>query len=80
MIEKQYIKGQGRQLFHDTWKYGTQTQKEALLKARDLDKSWAKTKTPDEMVKRGGGMVARDLGGVFDKYLEKHPTRKIKWR
>ena len=77
-MEKQYFKGVD--LFRDTWKHSSQKQKEALLKSRDLDKSWAKTKSPDEMVKRGGGMVVRDLGHVFDKYVEKHPGRKIKWK
>ena len=59
-----------RELFEDTWKYGSDKQKRAWLKASGSSESWSKTKSVDEMVKRGGGLTARQLGRIIDKYLE----------
>jgi len=71
----------GVDLFRDTWKYGTRKQKEQVLCARGLHKSWAVTKSPDEMVKRGGGMAVRSLGKLFDEYVKRKPLkqRRIVW-
>ena len=48
-------------LTDDTWKCSTKTNKEKLLKALKLNKSWARTKTIKEMVDRGGGLPAKEL-------------------
>jgi hypothetical protein len=81
MKPKRYDRPQD--LFQDTWKYGTTKQKEDLLKASGLHTSWAKTKSVDEMVKRGGGMAANQLGKVFTEYVKRHKGTKnvnIWWR
>lgn len=68
-----------RELFEDTWKNGTVAQKKALLKSVGASPSFAVTKSPTEMVNRGGGLAARSLGRVFDKWVEKNPKTKIIW-
>ena len=69
----------GTELFYDTWRHGTIKQKEKLLEARGLHKSWAKTKTPDEMIKRGGGLAVKSMGKLFDEYSKRNPNVRIKW-
>ena len=69
----------GKELFRDTWKYGTKQQKSRVLKSMGLHSSWSQTKSPDEMVKRGGGIVVKDLGRLFDKYVEKNPGIDVRW-
>jgi hypothetical protein len=78
-ITREYIEGEGGKLFRDTWKYGTTKQKSRLLKTRGLHSSWAKTKSPDEMVRRGGGLAVSSLGRVFDEYLKRNKSRRITW-
>lgn len=77
-MEKIYTNA--RELFEDTWKYGSLQEKKKLLKANNSSLSWAVTKSPQEMVNRGGGLVVTRLGRVFDKYLELHPGLKINWK
>ena len=74
-----YREGEGRKLFKDSWKNMTKEQKERLLAANGLHKSWSETNTIEELKKRGGGMVISKLDRVFDKYLEKYKFRRINW-
>lgn len=76
-MEKTYTNS--RELFEDTWRYGTISQKRRLLKSVGVHPSFAVTKSPMEMVQRGGGLGVRQLGRVFDKYIEKNPNTKIRW-
>lgn len=69
-----------RELFEDTWEYGSRSEKERLLKARNLHPSWAVTKSPQEMVNRGGGLQVRDLGKVFDEFVKRNPNQRVTWR
>jgi hypothetical protein len=59
------------------WKEWTPSQKKALLKARGLSTTWAKTKTIEEMVKRGGGMVAKDLLNLMKTYNKRKGSKKV---
>jgi hypothetical protein len=59
-------------LTEDTWRYSSVEQKEELLESLGYDSSWAKTKTINEMVKRGGGMVAKDILNLEKIYLKRH--------
>lgn len=61
------------EILRDAWKSWDKKQKEKLLKARGLDKSWAETKTVDEMVARGGGIVAKDL----HELVKEHKKRRV---
>jgi len=56
-------------LTEDTWKCSTKEQKLKLLNAMGLDKSWARTKTMKEMVKRGGGLPAKSILNLNKIYL-----------
>jgi hypothetical protein len=76
-FEKTYTNS--RELFEDTWKYGTTAQKRALLKTVGAHPSFAVTKSPQEMVNRGGGLAVRSIGRVMDKFIEKNPGLRIKW-
>ena len=68
-------------LTEDTWKCGTTPQKKALLKALDLDESWAKTKSIREMVRRGGGLPANELLRLERAYLKsKGGEITINWK
>lgn len=64
------------ELLSTLWRTSTTSQKKALLKARMLNQSWAKTKTINEMVKRGGGMVANDLLYVVKEHHKRNPQIK----
>ena len=78
MVTKTYTSA--TKLLEDTWKYATKKQKLDLLKSRDLDSSWAVTKTIKEMVRRGGGFVASSLLKLQRIYLEKEGGRvTINW-
>lgn len=63
-------------LLNALWKDWTPKQREALLKARGLSKTWAKAKTIKEMVERGGGMIARSLLDVVRTYKKRNPQLK----
>ena len=58
------------ELTEDTWKCGTKKQKTALLNALGLHKSFAETKTMEEMVKRGGGLAAKEILNLERIYLK----------
>ena len=58
-------------LTEDTWKCSSTKQKTELLKVMNLDKSWAKTKSIKEMVKRGGGLPAKSILNLSKIYLGK---------
>ena len=62
-------------LTEDTWRYGTKEQKAKLLKAIGGHKSFVKTKTVPELVKRGGGLHARALLNLNRMYLKKHKNK-----
>ena len=55
----------------DLWEQIDEGQKKDLLKARGLNTSWAKTKTINEMVSRGGGIIARDLHSLIKTWKAK---------
>jgi len=67
-------------LLNTTWKHMTKKQKKEFLKARNLSLSWAETKTIKEMVKRGGGIIAKDLLHVVKEWKKRNPNAKIKWK
>jgi len=58
-------------LTEDTWKFSTKDQKIQLLRALELDESWAETKTIKEMVSRGGGLVASSLKRLSAEQLKR---------
>ena len=68
-----------KKLLTNLWMHGTKKQKEDLLESRGLHKSWAETKSIDEMVERSGGMAVRDLGVLVGKWIEKNPHTRVKW-
>lgn len=55
----------------DLWEQIDEPQKKQLLKARGLNTSWAKTKTINEMVNRGGGIIARDLHELVKEWKKR---------
>jgi hypothetical protein len=64
----------------DTWKYSPYSKKVQLLRAMNLNTSWAKTKSVNEMVKRGGGMIARDILNLNKIYLgRKGGSVRVNW-
>jgi len=76
-MEKEYYNS--RELFEDTWQYGSTSQKKKLLRAVGHSETFAVTKSPQELIDRGGGFAAHSLGRVFDKWVEKNPGKKIRW-
>ncbi len=67
-------------LTEDTWKCSTKKQKIGLLKALEIHPSWAETKTISEMVKRGGGLTAKQLLRLEKIYLERNKGKvTIDW-
>lgn len=68
MVTKTYTSAV--ELTKDTWKYGSKKQKEEILESLGYDKSWAETKSINEMVRRGGGLVARGLLKLEKAYLK----------
>jgi hypothetical protein len=69
-MEKTYTSG--IKLLEDSWKNFTTEQKEELLAVDGFDSSWAKTKTIKEMVRRGGGMVAKRLLYIENEYIKRN--------
>jgi len=68
-------------LTEDTWKCAPKKKKEELLKVLNLDKSWAKTKSMKEMVKRGGGLPAKSLLNLNKIYLRSKGDKvTINWK
>lgn len=59
------------------WEQGTKEQKENLLEALGLHKSFAETKTIYEMVKRGGGLAASDILKLVRKYLKENKDTSL---
>jgi len=49
------------------------------LKALGHNTSFAHTKTMDELVKRGGGLAARDFGRTVSLWKKSNPNIDIKW-
>ncbi len=66
-------------LTEDSWKCFKKPQKLALLKALKINKSWAETKSIKELVKRGGGFVAKDLLTLNKAYLARDGSITIRW-
>jgi len=64
------------ELLNRLWYTSTPTQKKALLKARGLSTTWSKAKTINEMVARGGGMIARDLLELVKEHGRRNPRIK----
>jgi hypothetical protein len=62
------------------WKSWTPSQKKALLKTRGLSTTWAKTKTIQEMVDRGGAIIARDLLTLMRTYNQRKGSTKITFK
>jgi len=67
------------QALEKLWKNLTTKQKKSLLKARNLNTSFAKTKTIKEMVNRGGGMVASNLLELVREHGRRNPTLMYKY-
>lgn len=68
-------------LTEDTWKYSSIEQKEKLLSSLGYNTSWAETKTIQELVSRGGGMVANSLKNLSLEYLNRNGGKvKITWK
>lgn len=79
MVTKTYTSA--KKLTEDTWKYSSQKQKRELLNATGNDESFAETKTIQELVKRGGGFVAKDLLRLNEELLRKRRGKvTITWR
>lgn len=67
-------------LTKDSWENMPKAQRIEFLNTFGFHKSFAEPKTADELVKRGGGMVLRDLHRVVKKWQEKNPTiTRIYW-
>ena len=77
-MEKEYT--DSRELFEDTWKYLSVKQKKKLLVANGVSPSFAVTKSPQEMIDRGGGLGVKQLGRMFDLYLKSKGGKvRIDW-
>lgn len=59
------------ELTEDLWKYSSESEKEKLLNELEYDLSWAKTKSINEMVNRGGGMVAKSIKNLCQEWLNR---------
>lgn len=57
------------------------SQKKQYLKYRGFNTSFAQTKSIPELVKRGGGMVAKDFLYVIGEYKKRNPQHSnIAWK
>lgn len=63
-----YLKDDSAKQLSDLWEQIDENQKKKLLKSRGLNLSWSKTKTINEMVNRGGGMIAKDLHSLVKEW------------
>ena len=79
MVKKVSIK-QPTVLLENLWRTSTPSQKKALLKARGLSLTWAKTKTIREMVDQGGGLIARDLLNLVRKWGSRTTKKEVIFR
>jgi len=77
-MEKKYTSA--IELTEDFWKNYSKQQKEELLNELGYDLSWAETKTINEMVKRGGGMVAKSIKNLALEMINRADGKlTIKW-
>jgi hypothetical protein len=68
------------ELTEDIWKNYSKQKKEELLNELGYDLSWAETKTINEMVKRGGGMVAKSIKNLALEMINRADGKlTIKW-
>jgi hypothetical protein len=61
------------------WESMSVFQKKQMLKTLGFNESFARVGTMDELVSRGGGMVARDFHNVVKTWKTRNPNTKIKW-
>jgi len=59
------------------WASATKEQKRRLLKAHGFHESFAETKTIPELVKRSGGMVAKNLNETIKAWQRINPNTKV---
>lgn len=67
-----YLKDDSAKQLSDLWEQIDENQKKKLLKSRGLNLSWSKTKTINEMVNRGGGMIAKDLHSLVKEWKKRN--------
>ena len=70
-MRKKYTEINAVKLAKDTWKNMSKEKKEELLNAIGSDLSWAEVKTIDEMIKRGGKLVANKIIEVNREYIRR---------
>jgi len=54
-------------------------QKGDLAEAMGYNRSWSKADTMEELIDRGGGMVAESLHGVVKKWKKRNPDTDVRW-
>ena len=62
-----------KETLENLWRVTSTKKKKELLIARGLNTSWAKTKTINEMVARGGGMIASNLLELVRIHAQRMP-------
>lgn len=67
-------------LLSESWAKFNIREKRKLLKAHRLNESWAETKSINEMVDRGGGLVAKTLHNTFRTWKERNPNTRVIWK
>lgn len=60
------------------WNRSSKVQKEQMLTALGYNKSFAQAKTMPELVRRGGGFVAKDIFKVAKIWRKRNPYTTIK--
>ena len=61
------------------WARMKYNQKKEMLSNLGHSTTFARTKSMDELVQRGGGFAARDIHRVVKKWQSKNPNKSVRW-
>lgn len=78
-MEKTYTQNNSLELTEDIWKNYSKQKKEELLNQLGYDLSWAETKTIQELIRRGGGMVAKSIKNLAIEIIGYEGKLIINW-
>lgn len=59
------------------WETSSKEKKIELLKSCNLNVNWSETKTIKELVRRGGGFVAKELHKLVKIWQTKNPDKDV---
>ena len=59
------------------WETSSKEKRKSLLQSLNLDNSWSEANTIKELVRRGGGFVAKELHNLVKIWKTKNPDKDV---